>query len=600
VKLRFSFSGTRFAASVATLWWLSQSTLSAATFTVTPAVTSNTYAGVITLNIGGLTNGEQVAIQKYIDLNGNGVVDPGEPLADAFKISDGGAMVIGGVTNLNVAFDSNPAGGAITTTLNVAPPRTLGNLVGQFVFRLSSPVQNFSPVTATFTMTNAALAQSASGVVYSNGVAPLPGAVVVVLGASSGNNGGGSWVTGAVTDNTGHYQVNLNPGSYMIFPTCPGYFTDQSLGVQATLTNGMAITNNLFLTNSALTVSGTIYDAGNSNGVGGILMPIEGGNFLAIAFTDTNGNYTAGVTPGSWKVKVDSDQVNERAYVTPQNKISVDTSTGSVAGVNIPLWKANALLYGTFTNVAGQPMANVGISAQDNSNQYQASGVTDANGKYFVAVLGGASTWFCAPDNSDPLLAGYLISSTSNTNLSVGQAVLQNLTALPATAQISGHVQDSSHNPVTGLGIISSATINGVPFSGYADTDTNGNYSVLAAPGTWNVFPNCCGNDGLDNFGLADLSTHFVNIPPTNAVLNLTLYPYGTASLSQPVRFGPSTFGFGLAGAAGTNYTIQAATNLTSGNWFTILVTNLPGNFVLIQDNQATNSQRYYRALRGP
>jgi hypothetical protein len=270
-----------------------------------------------------------------------------------------------------------------------------------------------------------------------------------------------------------------------------------------------------------------------------------------------------------------------------------------VANVSIAITKATAMFYGTFTNTAGLPVANVGLSAQDNSNQYQAEGITDANGNYCVAVLGGSSSWYCNPNNSDPALAGYLVSSTSNTNLNVGQAVRQNLTALPATAQISGHVQDSFHNPVASIGIISSATINGVQFSGFADTDTNGNYTLAAASGTWNVFPNFCGNDGLDNFGLTDPGTHFVNVPPTNAILNLTLYPYGTPSLSQPMRFGPSTFGFSLSGAQGTNYTIQATTNLASG-WFTILVTNMPGNVIFIQDNQATNRGRLYRALRGP
>ena len=54
-------------------------------------------------------------------------------------------MVIGGITNLNVPFDSNSATGAITTTISIAPPRSLENLVGQFVFQVSSPVEIFLP-----------------------------------------------------------------------------------------------------------------------------------------------------------------------------------------------------------------------------------------------------------------------------------------------------------------------------------------------------------------------------------------------------------------------------------------------------------------------
>src|SRR6266403_726641 len=101
------------------------------TLSVTPSVTSNTYTGLITLAITGLTNGEKVVIQKYLDLNANGSIDAGEPLIDAFKISDGGVMVIGGVTNINVPFDSNPTAGAITTTLNFPVSMVLENIVGR-------------------------------------------------------------------------------------------------------------------------------------------------------------------------------------------------------------------------------------------------------------------------------------------------------------------------------------------------------------------------------------------------------------------------------------------------------------------------------------
>src|SRR5437764_2613858 len=143
---------------------------SAATLSVSPSVTSNTYAGVITLNITGLTNGEQVEIQKYLDLNGNGVVDAADALVDAFKLTDGGATLIGGITNLNVPFDSNPAAGAITTTHNFTSTLIVDTFVGSYIYRLVSPSGRFTPVPATFAVTNAAFSQYLAGTVFSNGV----------------------------------------------------------------------------------------------------------------------------------------------------------------------------------------------------------------------------------------------------------------------------------------------------------------------------------------------------------------------------------------------------------------------------------------------
>ena len=100
--------------------WLCGGVGSAATLTVTPSAISNTYTGVITLDITGLTNGETVGVQTWLDLNANGSIDPGEPMMDAFKIADGGAMIVGGITNINVPFDSNSTTGAITTEIGRA------------------------------------------------------------------------------------------------------------------------------------------------------------------------------------------------------------------------------------------------------------------------------------------------------------------------------------------------------------------------------------------------------------------------------------------------------------------------------------------------
>ena len=94
-----------------------------------------------------------------------------------------------------------------------------------------------------------------------------------------------------MADNSGHYQLNLNPGAYVLIAALPGYYMDQSVAPQVTLTPGLSATNNLFLTNGTVTVSGTVSDATNLTGLGGIMMQVGSGNLFAIAFTDTNGNY---------------------------------------------------------------------------------------------------------------------------------------------------------------------------------------------------------------------------------------------------------------------------------------------------------------------
>ena len=105
-----------------------------------------------------------------------------------------------------------------------------------------------------------------------------------------------------------------------------------------------------------------------------------------------------------------------------------------------------------------------------------------------------------------------------------------------------------------------------------------------------------------DNFGYYDPSnSYLVNIPPNNAVVHIVVYPANVPILGQPGKVSPSLrlANLNLYGASGFNYIVQSSTNLAATNWSTLTtVTNFPGSPYLIQDFQATNSTRFYRAPR--
>ena len=575
---------------------------SGATFAVTPAAVSNTYSGVLTLNIGGLTNHEPVTVQSYFDVNNNGTVDAGDFLFDTFNISEGGVTTIGGITNLNIPFDSNSATDAITTTLNLTA--SLDSAVGQRIFCVSSPSGRFTPVTNLFNVTNAALNQAVMGTVYAGGV-PQPGTLVAALGLPNFNFAGG-----AMTDGSGNYFLKLAPGSYALMPVKPGFFTDQSLVPMVALTGGMTATNNLYITNGSVSVSGLIHDSANSNGLGGVFVQFESGNLFTVAFSDASGNYTAGVSPNLWNLKLDGDRLARRGYVRPQGSAAqADTTLGSASNVNVALTRGNAMFYGRLTDGLGAPMANIAIGASAFGNQLEGQGFTDANGYYSVAVLvdtnnfPGSDVWRVSPNSENVALVNYIVSNSGDITLANGQAYHQNFGVLPVTATISGRLLNNLGNPVSGVSVGAYAVIGGTQYSTpFVDTDSNGNYLLGVASGQWTVNANCCGNEGLDSQGYYDpVMQHFVSVPPTNGVVDITVYPIGTPYLSQPQRFGTAQFSFVLSGAAGNNYTIQAKTDFASTNWFTVMViSNMPGTYYFFQDYSATNSQRYYRALLGP
>lgn len=601
MKSRLKFFGGYF---VATL--LVAMTVSAqVALTVSPSVISNTYPGVITLNITGLTNTEKVIVQKWLDLNGNGVIDAGEPLIDAFKITDNNNAnaIIGGITNLNVPMDLNSATGVITATLNCAVPLILDTMVGNFIYQVVSPSSRFAPVPAAFAVTNALLPQSVSGVVYSNdGVTPFPDAVVVAQDLVA-NNPAGS----VVADASGHFFLTLPPGTYGLLAGWPNYYFDQQLSPMVELTNGVATTNYLTLTNGGPnTISGAVYDAGNSNGIGGLLLQVKSGHFFAFTFTDTNGNYSAAVTPSFWTIEPVKQRLARRAYVLPQATFQLDATGGSVTNANIALPRGTALFYGRLTDNLNNPFHNIEMDAGAGNNvntSLDAKGYTDADGNYAVAVVGdNTNVWYCsATSDKNTALNGYVVNFFSGSTMSPGQTVQENFTAIPATATISGHVQTASGTNIVGVGLNAGATINGQNYQTLdATTDNSGNYSVAAAPGQWYLAMFTGGfSDALDTQGYVDPGApHVVNIPPTNVVLNITVYPLGTPFITQPQWSGSQQFGFTVNGASNVNYTVQYATDLAASNWASLFSLTLTNSALPVTDNNATNNTRFYRVLK--
>lgn len=563
--------------------------------TVSPSVTSNSYPGLVTLTITGLTNTEKVTVQEWLDVNSNNVIDAGDILFDVFKVQDGGAMMIGGVTNVCVPFDSNQATGAITTAINFAPPFTLENITGQRIFQVLSPTGN---ATAIMDVTNAATGATLVGTIYSNNV-PYPNSVVVALAGNGQNNN--SYSGAAVADGSGHYALNLTPGNYILISAMPGCYFNQKIAPQVTLTNGMTATNNLYQTNGVVAVSGQTYDFANSNGIGGLMMQVQSGSLFALAFTDTNGNYTAMVTSNFWKVKPTKERTSRRAYCVPQSTFQVDTTGGPVTNANIPLYKGNAMFYGRITDSLNHPFGNTEFDSGDSNNIYNAKCYSLPNGQYAaVCYADGTNIWNANP-NSSLNLQNYIVNNSVDTNIAPGQAIELDFTALPVTGTISGSVHDNSGNPVVGVELYAMQFSSGNGYTSLnAGTGTNGAYSLGVATGTWQVNFSYGGNNDLSHQGLVDLyGPYNVSLPPTNAALNITVYPSGSSVLSQPQFIPPQQMSMAVVGSQGVTYTLQTSTNLPGTNWtplYTFQITN-NGPF-FITDNYATNKAKFYRLLK--
>ena len=517
---------------------LIQTGRAAVAFTVTPAAVSNTYSGKITLQVTGLSSGDTVVVQKYLDANTNLVIDAGDALSQQFTLTDGTNSVIGGVTNFNVPGDTDTTAGQITAKLNIQSDFS-AMIIGKYLFKLSSPAGHFAPITNSFTVTNLPYAQKFTGTVLSNGVA-VPNARVLLFPGSSGHDK--NPVGGAVANNSGIYTIQAPVGTYSLIPFKSNFIADMNGAANLVLNSGATISTNLSLIAVTRSISGKMVDAGNSSlGLPGLLAAAQTQNgLIGIGFTDTNGDFTAGVNTNQWKIGDDSAAIALLGYVGLQNKPTFDTTTGSVAGVTISLPKATALVYGTVKDDFGNPLPGVvAIYADDNYNGlYQSDGYTDANGYYVTAVVGGLGSndpWWVDVDNAGSF-PNYIFSQPAfdqkgGTNITAGQAVLVNFTAMLATNHITGNVHANSAN-VVGVGVNASATIGAVVFQSQVTTDANGNYSLNVANGTWDISVNCNGGNGsLDNIlgnGTYQCPGHQTSvINNSNATTDIVIQPCG-------------------------------------------------------------------------
>ena len=506
------------------------------TFNATPSAVSNTYSGFITLQVAGLTNGETVVVQKFLDLNTNGVIDASDWLVQQFSLTDGQAgMVIGGIVNSNVPGDTDSTGGQITAQLSFQNGDFMQNIAGQYAFKLSSPGGHFAPITSLFSVTNVPYAQKFTGNVVSNRTSTtLPNAMVLLFGPPRPGKGGpdGPPLAGAMANNSGSYTIPAPPGTYMVVAFKGNYLGDFSMPPVLTLGSGQTLTTNLTLTNATSSISGQLVDANNSGvPLPGIFISANGNSgLMGVGFSDTNGSFSVGVQsgPGQWGLSFDDTSLVVHGYLGLQNGTNVSAGQTNVI-LAVP--KATALFYGSVKDGLGNPLPGIDVYAYDNNNQYQTDGYTDANGKYITGVLGGlgGSDPWSLQISGDSSPTNYLFSQPAfsqngGTNLSAGTAVQVKFTALLATNHITGWLKDNSGNPIANVGVWANATIGGVDYSqGSVSTDSNGNYWLNVANGTWTLGVSTCSNcsDGLPSNYLVPANQSVI-ISNNNGTANFT------------------------------------------------------------------------------
>lgn len=554
----------------------------AVTLTVSPSTISNSYTGTFSIQITGLTNGETVLLQRFLDATGNGAVDTGEPMVQSVRFTDGQLPTFGGVRNGNMPGDEDlSANGQISATLGFSRGPEFSRGAGSQVFRVSSPNGRFAPVQQVVTVTQTAYPQQITGTV-SNATGPLPYSFVGALVQSGQDQ---EFAGGTTADATGHFSLAVTNGTYVVVAFQPGYLGN--FGTAPLVTVSGANTNvSVVLSSGSVTVSGTATDSVGGNGLAGMQFFVSSslGDYTVV-FTDALGTFSAMLAPGQWEMDPSDSSLQVAGYLRA-GKTQLNVSTANITGVNIPLTHATGMVYGTLKDDLGNALANVRLWASDSGNVFQSSAYTGPGGGFFLATTNG--TWYVGADSSNSgMPAGYILQQVQ---VSVGgnQAFQTNLVARRSTAWLAGRVVDGNHNP---LGSAQIMAFTGNNINVQAQTAGDGSFALAVWGGNWSLSLET-GSAAAHNVVAPQLSCA---VNDGGAISNIDyVCPIATRSISGWVRNatnGPIANVNIFAGASinGTNYGAGARTDV-NGNYYLPVA---PGSWGVGVDSQGLQQLGY-------
>jgi hypothetical protein len=222
---------------------------------------------------------------------------------------------------------------------------------------------------------------------------------------------------------------------------------------------------------------------------------------------------------------------------------------------------------GFITSGSLPPGLNVSVGAITSSNAFFVISGTPTNSGTFPFTMGmydNDLNWVQNNYSITIASSSLQVTTASLSNAAVGSAYAYQLQASGGTTPYTWTIANGSQPLPAALTLSTSGLISGVP----------------ASSGT-NIF-------------IVRLTDH----NSLTVTHSLTLITDPKPVLSLPVWL-TNRFQMRLTGAANQTYSVQVSTNLAATNWSTLMTTNLSASPALIQDNQATNKQRFYRVKVG-
>jgi hypothetical protein len=381
----------------------------------------------------------------------------------------------------------------------------------------------------------------------------------------------GEFVAGVATDSLGQYTLSVPPGTYQLVALREGYVCNFAQMPILELAAGQTVSTNLPLVAATHSISGQLKVAGATNVLAGFqaFCDSASGDF-AMAYTDTNGNFSFGITPGLWEIEPAETVVSAHGLLFPEERIQVDASMGSVSGLQLQLPRATALVYGSVKDTQDLPIAGLPVWGDSEAISLGGSGMTDANGEFSVGLTAG--DWWLGFDDSALAALGVILQST-NVTLTDGQAQRLDFVARHATAHLRGFVRRPDSSPLSDQSIMAWSNDG----SSSHRTGEDGSFDLPVFAGDWslqleNYEAQAAGvisprvdlivTDGVDIGGILVI-VRPITAQITGRVATTGGMPLDSLWVSAQADFGTNHFDFGTNTDGNGNYTLDVA----DGTW---------------------------------
>ena len=450
--------------------------LSGAQITLTPAVLSNDFTGSIKMDIAGVNVGASVVVERFVDFNGNGVIDNEDYVLQSFTLTDDVAPSIRGVRNPNIPGDED---GGIPRQIRSVMNMRLSELdfrSGSFLIRLSSPTYAFLPTTQPLTVQpRAAAAPLIIGNVVTGGGESVSNAWVVAQDPNTGDP-----VAGVPAGSTNGFLLKAPAGVWRLVASKPGYVLQMPALVA--LHSISVVTTNLVLEPGTVKIWGVLHELGTNTGLAAVsLMLRSETGAQTVGCTDANGLFTCSVSPGQWTITPNLKSLAVLGYMGSSEVWKVDATAGDVTNLDYALPKVTALVYGRVKNSINRNVVNLEMLAEGTNALAVGLAYTDPYGTFFMGLAEGA--WYVAPYEVDMSGRG-LFGTGQAVTLANDEAQVLSLTFTQAGAHIRGHVVDAEGAPVSGLNV---EGWNFGDVTAHAYTDVEGAFDLRVTSGRWFV-----------------------------------------------------------------------------------------------------------------